>query len=387
MIEPPKKLDETSVAGSAEVEFALVISRVIESLREDPEQLRSTVYELARVKLRSDALQRGPRESARLLQALETAIQGVEQFARHRDTVRMVDFSAAGPSGQSGPGTQPPALAPPAGSHFAANRRPLPAHGIDDAPWDQPGKHARRSLLAPLLRFGLAALVVVGILGAVVANQRGWLSSFKRIANVQKPDAAVTAPPAPVSSPELPKPAPQLEGGVPLPTVYGIYAIHDKKLDELELLPGQVPDKRVAVSTAINTPSKTVIAAGHPEFVVYRRDLALSVPERAEVRVVAKVKRAMTFEPGKTGINALADTWVIRNISNDFRIAPVPGNSEMLLVRPENDDLTLAPGRYVLVLKKQGYDFTVEGAVTDASQCLERVELNGGAFYTECKNP
>jgi len=45
----------------------------------------------------------------------------------------------------------------------------------------------------------------------------------------------------------------------------------------------------------------------------------------------------------------------------------------------------LPAGRYVLVLKEQGYDFVVAGAVTDLAQCLERTDAVNGAFYSECK--
>ena len=39
-----------------------------------------------------------------------------------------------------------------------------------------------------------------------------------------------------------------------------------------------------------------------------------------------------------------------------------------------NPQFALAPGRYVLVLKGQAYDFTVAGTITEAAQCLERFE-------------
>jgi hypothetical protein len=42
---------ETAPTLSAEVEFALVVSRMIDSVKSDPEHLRATVYELARHKL------------------------------------------------------------------------------------------------------------------------------------------------------------------------------------------------------------------------------------------------------------------------------------------------------------------------------------------------
>jgi len=45
----------------------------------------------------------------------------------------------------------------------------------------------------------------------------------------------------------------------------------------------------------------------------------------------------------------------------------------------------LPPGRYVLVLKGQAYDFSVAGLVTDPRQCLERLAATNGQFYSECR--
>ena len=41
-------------AKSSEVDFAIVLSRVIASMEKDPVQLRSAVYELARIKLQTE---------------------------------------------------------------------------------------------------------------------------------------------------------------------------------------------------------------------------------------------------------------------------------------------------------------------------------------------
>jgi hypothetical protein len=41
-------------AKSSEVDFAIVLSRVIASMEKDPAQLRSAVYELARIKLQAE---------------------------------------------------------------------------------------------------------------------------------------------------------------------------------------------------------------------------------------------------------------------------------------------------------------------------------------------
>jgi hypothetical protein len=127
---------------------------------------------------------------------------------------------------------------------------------------------------------------------------------------------------------------------------------------------------------------------GKARFILFRRDLAGNAPDRMDVRVVARVVRALTFDAkGKPGYSPVSDAWNIRNISYEFRVRPIAGNPEMLLVQSDKPDFTLGPGRYVLVLKDQGYEFTVAGKVTDVAQCLERTDAANGAFFSECQKP
>src|SRR5215472_2765721 len=80
-------------ARPIEVEFAAVLSRVIESIEDEPAPLvRDAVYELARIKLRREAWQKNPAinlsEVRRLMLALESAIEGVETVYSKRDELR-----------------------------------------------------------------------------------------------------------------------------------------------------------------------------------------------------------------------------------------------------------------------------------------------------------
>ena len=172
----------------------------------------------------------------------------------------------------------------------------------------------------------------------------------------------------------------------PVPSDYGIYALNNGALSELNPLSERVPDRRIAVSTPINRPSRTTLPDGNAKFIIFRRDLAGNTPDRIEIRVVARVVRASTFDAkGKPNVVSVSDAWNIRSMSYELRVRPIAGNPEMLLVQSENPDFVLPAGRYVLVLREQGYDFVVAGAVTDLSQCLERTDAVNGAFYSECK--
>jgi hypothetical protein len=224
------------------------------------------------------------------------------------------------------------------------------------------------------VRFYIGALLFGAVASLAIYMQRANAPSQTALAAAQPSISPASA----VASASLP---------FPLPSDYGVYALgSDAALSELHALSLRVPDKRVALSTPINEPSHTTLADGKVRFVVFRRDLAASAPDRIEVRVVARVVRALTFDgKGKAGFVPVSNAWNIRNLSHEYRVRPIAGNPEMLLMQAENADFALPAGRYVLVLQDLGYDFTVAGKVTDPSQCLERTDAANGAFYSDCQ--
>jgi hypothetical protein len=60
MTSPPQEIvsEKNLAAKSSEVDFAIVLTRVITSIENDPAQLRNAVYELARIKLQTELSQR-----------------------------------------------------------------------------------------------------------------------------------------------------------------------------------------------------------------------------------------------------------------------------------------------------------------------------------------
>ncbi len=170
----------------------------------------------------------------------------------------------------------------------------------------------------------------------------------------------------------------------PLPTSFGIYALSDNKLVELQALAMNVPDPRVALSAEIKTPSTTTISDNRPAFILFRRDLVNSVPQKITLRVVARLMHETKFVDGKATSIATDGTWRIRNISQELRISPIPGQREMVMAHLE-DNVSLAAGRYELALNHIGFDFTVAGPIKAAAQCLEQFESTGGPIYTECR--
>ncbi len=387
-----------------EVEYALILSRMINTVKEDPSQMRLTIYEFARARLKLDTSWSDEAERKRLADALETAIQGVEEFSVRRDDKERLPPPT--PSPQIGHAVPP--AEPPSTSMVAIHEvNPAPKSTLTkitpvakEAYWrseEPPVLEAQtRVLLSTLTRFCIGMLMFGAVVALAVYKQGSSLSRTS-----PSPAALAAAKPvAPSSASELAQQQAPAAGDVktaaassaslpfPLPSDYGVYAVSNAALSELSLLPEQVPDKRVAMSTPISQPSRTTLSDGKAKFVVFRRDLAGNAPERIDVRVVARVVRALTFDAkGKASFSPVSDAWNIRNISYEFRVRPIAGNPEMLLVQATNPDFSLPAGRYVLALRNQGYDFTVAGKITEPSQCLERTDAANGAFYSDCQKP
>lgn len=406
MEQSPKARLTSSASHAPEVDFAIVLARVIEAVKQDPAELRNAIYDLARVKLHQqgwhgthpiDIL-----DMRRLEAALETAIERVEAISSKQDQLQALkslnrligDLNAGGESSEKAPtyplieltskeeDSRSRALltdftdrATTTWSRFTASslsllrRGMIPAVGMTVA-----------TVLALVLAIVLARLDVVG--SRLIAVNGGAPGAAVDHTNLFKSGAIreVGITPAPLSDS---KPTPDF----PLPTVYGIYALSGGKLYELQPLPGRVPDQRVFMSAMITTPSRTAVPDGRISFLAYRRDFASAAPSRVSVRVIAKVTRAMSVNAaGKPETKPVEDSWAIRSVDFDLRVSPVSGHPEILLLRAESAEFELSPGRYGLVLNGVAYDFTIAGDVTNTVHCLERTVAANGTFYSECRS-
>lgn len=358
--------------ASTEVQFALVIARMLETVKSHPEQMRQLVYDLARYKLQEQFTHADAKEVRRSKQALEAAIRGVEEFSRQQ-----VDLP---------PPADAPALAAPEPPRRQVTVRELaPATTMPaDIEISRASPLARHALWSVMGRTAALLLVVGLVVVAVQQRERlaslaGYVARGERQVAAAPPPAAPAVPVAPVV-PDKPKPM--------RPTDYGVYAlVDDKELSELHLLPGRAPDARVAVSAAFKIPEQAGLPSGRPKFIVFRREAATNVPERVEVRVVAKIAREFSAEATAKKPDAGDDAWVIRSFSYPFRASPLPDTSEMYELHSEDPALELPPGGYALILKSQSYYFSVKGEVRDPRQCIERIVAANGTFYTDCKKP
>ena len=422
-------------------DFSQVLIRTMEAIKNDPAQFRNLVYEMARVQLQKEAWHRDPPmgilELRRTMLALETAIERVETASAQRDAMPMLAPSSAAiadsdlddlfepdPRHKSIEVIEPariervspppaavrvePRRPPPAGVRAEPKRKPSAAMKVEPRqtpPSRMPGP------LKTLARFGVLASVAAVAAVVVVVADRQFHVFDRKAAVADKRSAApqptaasplastagVNPPPtAPVQTAALNEATTQAAVPAPLPaapatsalvpSVYGVYAVSAGKLFELEALPGRVPDQRVFMSAIVKAPSNTVLPDGEVTFIVYRRDVASNAPDRVPVRVIARVMHALTFDKnGKPKTVNVDDAWAVRNVTFDYRVAPASESPEMIVIKPEKEDFALPPGRYGLVIKGLAYDFSVDGRVTAATQCLERTEAANGTFYSECR--
>ena len=369
----PGQQDSTDLPAS-EVQFALVISRMLETVKDDAEARRQMVYDLARYKLQEQFTYADARNIDQMKRTLEVAIEEVEKFSRDQAPLERL------PSQQltSSKATETGGLlvsgdATVLRSRIEISRNKLPAISGPLLP-------VIKRTAAILLAVG-AVILIVSQRDNIAALRRQISSQAQEIAQVSpKPETTIT-----VAKPEMITPAPPPPTRV-LPTDYGIYAlIDDKSLAELNATGVMAPDMRIAISPEFKKPDRPHLPNGRVKFIVFRRDAATVIPERVEVRVVAKIAREFSTDAAGKNLGGGEDVGVIRNFAYPFRVSPIPGKPEMYELHTGDSGLELAPGHYVLSLGSQAYYFQVDGEITDPRQCLERVVAGNGTFYAPCK--
>ena len=77
----PSEQDPTDLPAN-QVQFALVISRMLDTVKDDPEARRQMVYDLARYKLQEQFTYADAKNIDQMKRALEVAIGEVEKFSR-----------------------------------------------------------------------------------------------------------------------------------------------------------------------------------------------------------------------------------------------------------------------------------------------------------------
>ena len=365
----PSPQDATDLPAN-QVQFALVISRMLETVKDDAEARRQMVYDLARYKLQEQFTYADAKNIDQMKRALEIAIEEVEKFTREEPPLERL------------PSQQLTSSKEPGGLLVSGNATVLQSGTSRSKPPENAGP------LLPVIKRTAVILLAAGAV-ILIVSQRDNIAALRRHITSQPAEIALVAPKpettVTVAKPEMVPPVPPPPTRV-LPTDYGIYAlIDDKSLAELNATGVMAPDMRIAISPEFKKPDRPHLPNGRLKFIVFRRDAAKEIPERVEVRVVAKIAREFSTDAAGKNLGGGEDVGVIRNFSYPFRVSPIPGKPEMYELHTGDTALDLPPGHYVLSLGSQAYYFQVDGEITDPRQCLERVVAGNGTFYAPCK--
>jgi hypothetical protein len=389
-------------------EYVSIILRAIDATQHNPAELRRLVYDVTRINLGKLVLSRynelGSAGLQKYLVALELAIKEAEGICRERDKELpppLLDQPLLGRSAISADNAAVIADDQPRANSLSAlslsrEVRASPEVLSPIEIWEPAfGRTKRRNVSASRIRLDMVAAVLIGFAIYVVTLARsdyfpellraGQRSSLVESVRSAPADADIK-PTSRLKAAELRSTDASKDPGFPLPTQYGVYAISAGKLFPLNVLPLKIPDPRVAISALFSSSSRETLPDGNLSFVIYRRDLANSAPMQIFVRIVAQIAREIEFS-GKSSptITDVDGQWAVRGKAYEFGVAPLDDNPEMVILHPKDPNLKLSPGRYALVIAGQGYDFTIDGRITDAAQCLERTSVVGGAVYSECR--
>jgi hypothetical protein len=277
--------------------------------------------------------------------------------------------------------------------HSPATRRssPYPVKASDFTASDvihRPPPEPRRTwgrILSP--GFGFAFQLAVAAIAAVAFFVALGGRSPRPALDATGAGAAPVSAPAPVASAEAAPPAAETRPPFPRPISYGVYAISDNQLIGLDTAQTSPFDPRAKSVLQITKAARTVIAGAHLAFLIYRRDMITSAPDKVPIRIAARIAKIMNFD--MTGKAVVAppptDSWFIRDHGYELQVSPIPDSQEMVLARPEDPAFSFPPGRYELLLGGQPYDFVIAGAVTDPAHCVESVWTGRGPVFYECR--
>jgi hypothetical protein len=257
--------------------------------------------------------------------------------------------------------------------------------------WVRSAPHvaARLSMSGLMVGFHVViAGVAIAALCIALWGRNGPVQTDKEVPSAARsgspaasPDGTAMVAPASLAA------APAAALPFPRPIAYGVYAVRGDHLIELEQVQGTPVDPRTRSQLQIVTPVRTIIDPTKPAFVVFRRDLVSSAPEKVPVRIASRIAHSMIFDASGKPVVTTPETatWLIRDKGYDLRVSPLRESLEMVMLRPQNPEFSFPPGRYELMLGGQVYDFVVAGEVTDPAHCVEGVATARGPVFYECK--
>jgi hypothetical protein len=326
-------------------DYYSALAKMITPSARDKPRLRSMVYDLARARLRRELgdAAGGARES----RELEAAIERIE-----------ADISG-NIAETAGPATN--AITSIADS--AVEIIP-PARHSPPPLWEARQEFTKQ----PAARSAATLPVLLSLAGAAILGITIYIA-FEHVVYEQLPTQQLPTQQLPTqvqSGEKTTHKIPNRPPEFPIPVDYGVYALANGQLVELEPLPIKVSDRTLAIPGIISTTSKSKLPNGRIRFVVFKRELVNNAPEKLVVRALAEAGTSPLSRGAETtATSGAGDPPAFRNISYEMKVAPVDGNPAMIVVRSANPDFSFPAGRYALILRNLAYDFAVDRAPAD----------------------
>lgn len=376
-------------ASAGPMDYYSILLAAINTTQHNSAQLRALVYERARFNLKRDILFGsslvGLADVAQQIRDFETAVSRIEANAVDNPTPALFHQSTHQHANFQVKENQtvqilPPKPTPPIYIGLKSARSPESAHS--------------RRLFEELVRhtkftnkFIATALVGLFLIAGTIFTAFWFSRSVpSKVETISSKPIQVTSDESAANEDGVSQTAGLSKLPFPLPTSYGMYVLSENKLAELQPLPIGIPDSRIALSAEIDKPSSITIPDQKPAFILFRRDLANSIPQKIMLRVIARTTKETKIVNGKAQTSTIEGAWRIRSISRELKISPIQGHREMVIARIE-EDVSLSPGRYALVLDRTGYDFAVSGASQSPVFCLEKFETTNGSVFNQCRTP
>lgn len=360
-------------------EYSTVLARMIAAVRRDPAQMRALVYQAARSELRRILSERGEHISlaaaSQQITALEAAIEQIESSA---PSGNLLDANVSSTAETESVETETSAADPEDSEQLVVREAYTPdllpplayPPMFPEAQWQGSlqtetessvvgvAKQSKvRTVSWSTFELVIAATLAVAIFsgfqegGSIVhfltrhyAALHGNLSGSKN--KPQSAEASSRLNDA-KSGTESASHSHAESAGLPLPTFFGVYAVAQSRLTDLATLPISVPSPRVEISAMIRTPSAATLPNGRLKFIAFRSDIVDNAPDRATVRVVARVMHALTFDAaGHARRSNVQGFWAVRSKAYEMRVGPMSGHADMVLIQTPDPHFTFPPGRY-----------------------------------------
>ncbi len=180
------------------------------------------------------------------------------------------------------------------------------------------------------------------------------------------------------------QPGRQVVSDMPIPSHFGVFALHNGQLTELQGHPQSSTIRMTFAGQDLwNELSGIHFPDGNVQFVIFVSDISgfIKIPVRKVARVMDQLDlglrgKIQKREPMQT------PRWYVLDKSLQLNVAPVPEHPRMMVRAFSND--VLPPGLWALNMGGVLYDFVIQGDTFSEDDCVNRYVNISGPTYKPC---